>query len=185
MILMSTHRITRRHLLIAALTLAPVAGILLPNSVLAAQATRAPAVAEPVSPDVPSERARAHLARGFELSTSGNYAAAGTEFARAARLQRANAEVPFEALWMRAQMYNVRGFPAQAASALSQLAGAAAAAGNPALEARALLEAAVLYQHAHMPEQMHRRLAELDRILASGRLDQELQRAIEGRIFRA
>lgn len=87
----------------------------------------------------------AAMARAMELGRVGNYRKAARAYHDIAETQWRAGELPEMALWQEASMYFALEENARAAAALDKLGDRASDYGDPVVEARAKLNAAVLY----------------------------------------
>lgn len=143
----------------------------------------APLTAQPDTAAVEdSPEVDARLRVAGELADIGDYKGARREYDRVAALQRARGELPGRALWLSAQMSYSRHQHQRAAVTLEALAKEAQRYGDPVLQARALIEAAVLYQHAGMGKESLACLKQLKPLLSSPYLSAQARAAIEERI---
>jgi tetratricopeptide (TPR) repeat protein len=154
----------------------------------AASLTDAPAVAQnslvpSAPPVVPSPtNATVHLERAKSHAILGQFDEAREEYAHAAEIMRAEGVLPTDPLWQIAQIHFARQNHRGAAEVLSQLAREAEVMGDPVVQARALLEASVLYHYAGMTEAMLRSARRLQQLKASPYLPDELRAAIDSRV---
>ncbi len=123
-----------------------------------------------------------HLERARSLAVLGQFREAKAEYSRAAALMRVEGRLPTEALWQIAEIYFGEENHRRAADVLSDLAREAEVFGDPVVQARALLEASVLYQHAGLTEAMLRSANRLQQLRASPYLPDDLRAAIETRV---
>ena len=166
------------------------------NGILAqtsAPPLRLAAVSSPVvTSTVASERsydraaANARLARAEELVQRGRITAASREYIAVVKMQRAQNVLPTEAMWKLADLHNTYGrSPERTANVLASLAADAERLGEPATEAKALLEATILYNKAHMPQKAQDCASRLDALMASSSVSDELRQEIQRRIVRS
>ena len=129
--------------------------------------------------------ASARLARADELVQRGRIAQASREYIRVAKIQRAQNVLPSEALWKLAELYNTyERSPERTANVLASLAADAERFGDPQIEAKALLEATILYNKAGMQQKAHDCASRLDVLLTSPRVSDEVRREAQSRIAR-
>jgi len=117
------------------------------------------------------------LARARELHESGNWAEAHRQYLEVARMQSEAGEFAGDALWEAAQISYVQARYRRAARELDRIAEEARDFGQPSMRARALFEAAVIY-HRYLDGRdgdAKERLAQLDRILPSPDLSEEVR----------
>jgi hypothetical protein len=127
---------------------------------------------------------RARIAHADELWMEGNLSAARREFTAVAELQRSHNVLPAEAMWKLAELYHSDKSPKRAAAVLDALAADAEQFGDPKLQAKALLEAAVLYENARMPAQAVTCAKRLDLLMASPHITDEFRQEVQRRIVR-
>lgn len=151
---------------------------------------------------------RAALAVGLGVATSGMpkpaqvsapvmLAAAGTHAAPAAkapgagqyiavaRVQRSQDVLQTEAMWKLAQLHHSGGqCPERTAHLLFAFARDAQRFAEPEIEAKALLEATLLYKKAYIPEKAFACADRLEVLIASPSLSDDLREEIERRIVR-
>ena len=133
----------------------------------------------------PSTAASTRLARAEELVKRGRIAQASREYIKVAKMQRAQNVLPSEALWKLAELHNTYGqSPERTANVLASLAADAERLGEPAVEAKALLEATILYNEADMPEKARDCASRLDALLTSPGVSDEVRREAQSRIVR-
>lgn len=116
------------------------------------------------------------------LARAGDFGGARKHYALAARMQRAAGILPEEAMWHLAQMYHGEGRIRKAAMTLEHLAWEAALAGDPELQARALLEATVLYGQVDDADEVEQGLRRLDDLRAATQVPSELRMEIGRRL---
>lgn len=124
------------------------------------------------------------LAQARELHETGQWKEARRAYLKVADLQDRAGEFAGEALWEAAQLSYSQGRYLRAAQELDRLAEIAADFGRPSLQARALFEAAVLYHHYvdGRDSLAHERIVQLERILPSPDVSEEVKELVEGRI---
>lgn len=130
-----------------------------------------------------SDAARARLDKADELLMEGKFSAAAREYAAVARLQQAEHVIPAEALWKLAEIHHGRKNYLRSAGVLSELATIAERYGDPALQARALLEAAILYQAVGESQRAQSALDRLEPLLHSPSLSKEVRSSLQSRII--
>ena len=178
-------------------TLTLALGISASSSAILAQTSAAPLKLAAVSPAtavtvaVASERSydpaavRTRLDRAQELVQQGRITAASREYIRVAEMQRAHNVLPSEAMWKLADLYNTyERSPERTANVLVALAADAQRFGDPQLEAKALLEATILYSKAYMPEKAHECVDRLEVLMTSSLVSDEVRREAQSRIVR-
>jgi tetratricopeptide (TPR) repeat protein len=124
------------------------------------------------------------LVRARELHETGQWKEAHRAYLKVAELQGGAGEFAGEALWEAAQLSAGQGRYLRAAQELDRVVKVAADFGRPSLQARALFEAAVLY-HRYVGGRdhlAHERLVQLERILSSPDVSEEVKELVEGRI---
>ena len=107
------------------------------------------------------------LNRAQSLHGRMRFAHARREYISAAKKLEAAGAMPCEALWQAAEMYHAEGNMRGAARTLDLVAEKAAAFGHPSMQAKALLEAAILYEQSGAAWQASTRLTRLDAVLTS------------------
>ncbi|CAN5207819.1 hypothetical protein BH24GEM2_BH24GEM2_15220 [soil metagenome] len=127
---------------------------------------------------------RARLAHADELSMEGRLSAARREFAAVAEMQRSHNVLPAEAMWKLAELYHSQGSAHRTAATLHELAMDAERFGDPELQAKALLEATILYNNARMSEKSIACAKRLELLMASPHISDELRAAVGSRIRR-
>jgi hypothetical protein len=115
------------------------------------------------------------------LEVEGRFAEARSEYHKAVEMQRAAGEVPARAMWRLAQLHYGEANGREAATVLVALAREAGAAGDPVLEARAILEATLLYAELGMRSDAERGARRLRQLRSSGELPSELVAEINRR----
>jgi hypothetical protein len=118
------------------------------------------------------------------LSLEGRVSAARREYNAIAELQRSNNVLPSEAMWKLAELYNSEKDDRRTATILHELAMDAERFGDPQLQARALLEATILYNKANMKEKAIGCASRLDLLMASPFVSDELRAEVKNRIRR-
>jgi hypothetical protein len=116
------------------------------------------------------------------LEVEGRFPEARSEYHQAAEMQRAAGEVPARAMWRLAQLHYGEANGREAATVLVALAKEAGAAGDPVLEARAILEATLLYAELRMRSDTERGARRLRQLRSSGELPAELVAEINRRL---
>jgi tetratricopeptide (TPR) repeat protein len=149
---------------------------------LSAQLQGAEAIAFVEPPEV-DPTAELRLERARALLLLGEFEEARSEFVAAAKLQRASGVLPTEALWGIAEIHHGRAQDAQAAGVLVELAHEAELRGNPVVQAKALLEAIVLYEVLDQHQEAIRLAARLEPLRSSPYLSDELRIEIDTRVF--
>ena len=127
----------------------------------------------------------ARLAKARTLMEQGRYREAKREYAAIAKQQKVGGTLADEALWRLGSLYYADGDLRRAALTFDRLAHEAESYGDPVLQARALLEAAVLYQRAGMSEKVMPRVERVELLLASPYMSAEVRDGITRRISRA
>jgi tetratricopeptide (TPR) repeat protein len=123
------------------------------------------------------------LTRARELHETGQWKEAHRAYREVARRQAAEGEYAGDTLWEAAQLSYSQGRYLRAARELDRVAEIAAEFGRPSMQARALFEAAVLY-HRYVDGRdgvAHDRLVQLERILPSPDVSDEVREMVEGR----
>ena len=133
----------------------------------------------------PSATVDARLANAREMMEQGRYGEARREYAAIAKQQKVEGTLAGEALWRLGSLYYADRNFRRAALTFDRLAQDAEIYGDPVLQARALLEAAVLYQKMGMGEKVMPRVERLDLLLASPYMSAEVRDGITRRISRA
>lgn len=108
-----------------------------------------------------------NLNRAQSLHERMRFADARREYLAAAKKLEASGAMPCQALWQAAEMYYAEGNVRAAASTLDMVAEKAAVFGHPTMQAKALLEAAILYEQSGGSSQAVSRLQRLDAVLTS------------------
>ena len=128
---------------------------------------------------------RTRLARADELVQRGRIPAASREYIAVAKMQRAQNVLPSEAIWKLAELHHAHGqSPERTANVLVALAMDAERFEEPQIEAKALLEAAILYNKAFMPAKAAACVDRLDWLMTSPRISDEFRREVQQRIVR-
>ena len=160
------------------------------SSSLALAQTSAPRLAMATSQAATSASAydaaavRARIARADELSLSGHISAARREYSTVAELQRSHNVLPAEAMWKLAELHHSEGSTRRTAAVLHELAMDAEQFGDPQLQAKALLEATVLYNKARMNDKAIECAKRLDLLMASPHVSNELRSEVQNRLRR-
>ena len=127
----------------------------------------------------------ARLDRADELLQQGRITAASREYIAVAKMQRAQNVLPSEALWKLAELHNTYGqSPKRTATVLVALAADAERFGEAQIEAKALLEATILYSKGYMPEKARDCASRLDALMTSPLVSDEFRREAQQRIIR-
>lgn len=171
-------------------TLAVLVGITLSSGPVFAQSTSSyssvslpvPAAAESVREEYDASEVRMRLDRAHKLGEQGRWKEARREYASVAKLQRTHQVLADEALWNLANIHHGNRDIRRAAQTMDELADAAQLHGNPVVQAKALIESAILYQSLRMPDQARARLERLQPLLDSPFLSKELRSSIEKRM---
>ncbi|HEV2129614.1 MAG TPA: hypothetical protein VGR27_00840 [Longimicrobiaceae bacterium] len=150
-------------------TLAVLVGISISSGAVLAQSTSSyssvalavPAVTEPARASYDASEVRMRLDRAHQLSQEGRWKEARREFASVAKLQRTHKVLADEALWNLANLYHGDQKIRRAAETMDELADAAQLHGNPVVQAKALLESAILYQSLQMSDEASARIERL------------------------
>ena len=133
----------------------------------------------------PIAAASTRLARADELVQRGRIAQASREYIRVAKMQRAQNVLPSEALWKLAELHNTyERIPERTANVLVVLAADAQRFGDPQTEAKALLEATVLYNMVGMRHEAHACADRLEHLMASPHISDEFRQEAKSRIIR-
>ena len=125
--------------------------------------------------------AGANLTRAQALHQRMRFADARREYMEAAKKLEAGSVMPCEALWSAAEMYYAEGNVTRAAQMLDLVAAKAATFGHPSMQARALLESAILFEQVGSASQSMTRLARLDAVLESTQVPDDVRTAIAAR----
>ena len=130
--------------------------------------------------------ASARIARADELYFVRSKAAAAVrEYRAVAKMQREHDVLPTEAVWKLAEASHAsQRFPERTAAIFRELARDAERLGDPAVQAKALLEATVLYNSAGMKAEAHACAARLEQLMASPHVSNDLRSAVQTRIIR-
>ncbi|MBA2244595.1 MAG: hypothetical protein H0W11_06540 [Gemmatimonadetes bacterium] len=171
-------------------TLAVLVGIGISSGAVLAQSTASyssvaltvPAATESVPAPYDASNVRMRLDKAHQLCEEGRWAEARREYASVAKLQRTHKVLADEALWNLANLYYGDRQIRRAAATMDELADAAQLHGNPVVQAKALIESAILYQSLKMPEQASARIERLQPLLDSPFLSAEVRSSIEKRI---
>ena len=155
---------------------------LLASSQIAPAVQISPVLASATDPRPDPASAQMHLERARALSLLGDFDAAQNEFAHVAKLQREIGVLPTEALWSIAEIYYGKGRDIQAAEVLVDLAGEAELRGDPVVQVKALMEAAVLYQTRGLHDDAGRLVKRLEQLRSSPYLTDELRAQVDARI---
>ena len=127
----------------------------------------------------------ARLDRARELVRQGRIPAASREYIAVAKMQRAQNVLPTEAMWELAELHNTyERIPERTANVLVALAADAERLGDPQIEAKALLEATILYNKAFLPVKANECADRLDVLLNSPRVSDEFRQEAKSRIIR-
>ena len=125
------------------------------------------------------------LDRARELVRQGRIPAASREYIKVAKMQRAQNVLPTEAMWELAELHNTyERIPERTANVLVALAADAERFGNPEIEAKALLEAAILYDEAFLPVKANECADRLDVLMTSPLVSDEFRKEATSRIIR-
>ena len=135
---------------------------------------RASAVMTDVTPDL-------MLQRADSLRHRMRFAAARQLYMAAAQRQDAAQTKPCRALWQVAELYFAEGDVRRAASTMDLVVEKAASYGDPDVQARALLESAILYEKLGFKDQASTRLQRLDAVLTSPHISADVRSAITAR----
>ena len=177
-------------------TLTLALGISASSSAILAQTSASPprlaAVSSTTVPDaVASEESydpvavSALLDRARELVQRGRIPAASQEYIRVVEMQRAQNVLPTEAMWELAELHNTyERIPERTANVLAALAADAERLGDPATEAKALLEATILYNKAYLPQKARDCASRLDALMTSPLVSEEFRREAQQRVIR-
>ena len=174
---------------IARITLAASLGIAASGTPLLAQSSAPMMLAAAITPGAPAKTydpaaVRTRIANADQWSTEGNLSDARREYTAVAELQRSNDVVPAEAMWKLAELYHSQKSLKRAATVLEALAADAERFGDPQIQAKALLEAAVLYKNTGMSAQAVACANRLDLLLASPHISDEFRQEVARRIVR-
>lgn len=126
----------------------------------------------------------ARLAEARRLFVEHRLGEARRTYAAVAEAQEGMGQLPEEALWQLAAVFHAERRPRRAAAALSRLAEAAELHGDPVVQARALLEAAVLFHRAGDAAPALACIRRLDPLLSSPYLPDEVRDDVRRRIIR-
>jgi hypothetical protein len=145
------------------------------------------AAAETTAPSTyDAARVQARMDGAHALAVAGRFGEALREYRAIADMQKRAGVLPADALWQAAILEHGRGgrHRLHAATMLDELAEQAAIYGDPALQARALIEAAILYQSKRRSERARSCMDRLEPLLRSPHVSAELRADIESRIRR-
>jgi tetratricopeptide (TPR) repeat protein len=120
--------------------------------------------------------------RAYALLEQGRFREARREYTALANRQREQKLFAGEALWHIAAISHNQGNIRHAAATLDRLAEEAQAHGQPEYQAKALLEAAILYHRLRQPERALERVARLKPLSSSPHLSADLRDQIQTRI---
>ena len=166
--------VIRRSLLALALSCSPLAlhaaDALGPND--------APVRGSAAATDTTPDRV---LQRADSLRGRMRFADARQLYMAAAQRQDAERTKPCGALWSVAETYFAEGNFRRAASTLDLVAEKAARYGDPEVQARALLESAILYEKLGAKDQASTRLQRLDAVLTSPFIADDVRATISAR----
>lgn len=171
-------------------TLAAIIGISLTSGAALAQSpagspfalTVPGRVAEAARSEYNPSEVRAQLDNAHRLCEQGRFKEGRRAYAAIARLQRANNVLPDEALWNLANLYHGSGNLQRSAQVMDELAQAAELHGNPVVQAKALVEAAILYHTLGQRQEAAMRIERLQPLLSSPYLSNEVRTEIQSRI---
>ena len=121
------------------------------------------------------------LQRADSLRARMRFADARQLYLAAAQRQDAEQTKPCRALWQVAETYFAEGNFKKAASTLDVVAAKAASYGDPEVQARALLESAIIYEKMGSKDQASTRLNRLDAVLTSPFISADFRAAITAR----
>ena len=121
------------------------------------------------------------LQRADSLRERMRFADARQLYLAAAQQQDAERTKPCQALWKVAELYFAEGNFRRAASTLDIVAEKAAGYGDPDVQARALLESAILYEKMGAKDQASTRLQRLDAVLTSPFISADVRATITAR----
>jgi len=121
------------------------------------------------------------LQRADSLRERMRFADARQLYMAAAQRQDAEQTKPCRALWNVAELYFAEGNFRRAASTLDLVAEKAASYGDPEVQARALLESAILYEKLGAKDQASTRLQRLDAVLTSPFISADVRATIAAR----
>lgn len=120
--------------------------------------------------------------RAQQFARAGDYRKAARAYRAAAEEQLRSGELPEMALWQEAGMYFAMEDNARAAASLDRLAGLAADYGNPVVEARAMLHAALLHARAGNADRALALASELRTLRRSPFIGDDLRAEIDQRL---
>jgi hypothetical protein len=173
--------LARRTRLVALCLIAtPLASSALVAQTFSAGAQRADVVATAVG-GIGDTAASLSLTRAQSLHGRMRFADARREYVAAAKKLEAAGAMPCHALWQAAEMYYAEGNTRAAATMLDLVAEKAAIFGHPTMQAKALLEAAILFEEAGAKSQAATRLTRLDAVLTSPFMPDSLRSQIAAR----
>ena len=173
--------LARRTRLVALCLIAtPLASSALVAQTFSARAPRADVVATTAG-GTGDTAASLNLDRAESLHGRMRFADARREYLAAAKKLEAAGAMPCEALWQAAEMYHAEGNVRGAARTLDLVAEKAAVFGHPSMQAKALLEAAILYEQSGAAWQASTRLTRLDAVLTSPFVTDSLRSEIAAR----
>ncbi len=127
---------------------------------------------------------REQLDRAHQLRVESRFSQARRAYNDIIKLQQSHNILPGEAMWGLAELYYSRKDLRNAAATLDQLADEAQQYGDPVLQARALVEAAIFYQQLGDQEKALTRFERLKPLLSSPFLPEATRTKIEARISR-
>ena len=148
---------------------------------LSATAARTDVTTTSATDPIRDSLAGVNLTRAQALHQRMRFADARREYMEAARKLEAGSVMPCEALWLAAEMYHAEGNLTRAAQTLDLVAAKAASFGHPSMQARALLESAILFEQVGADSQSIARLARLDAVLSSPHVPEDVRTAIASR----
>ena len=128
--------------------------------------------------------AKQQLDKADALFLKGNISAAQRAYKAVADMQLANNVLPGEAMWKLAELYQSEGQSRRTAVTLDKLASEAERFGDPKLQARSLLEAAILYQKAGMTENSLACAERLQPLMASPFVSADFRAEVQRRLIR-
>ena len=136
------------------------------------------------APGAPST-ATTRIAHADDLVLRGKISAASREYIAVAKMQLAQNVLPTEALWKLAELHHSHGqSPERTARVLTLLAIEAERLGDPQVQAKALLEAAILYNMASLPGKANECANRLEQLVESPRITDEFRQEVQRRIVR-
>ncbi len=171
-------------------TFAVLVGITLSSGAVLAQSTvsfspaalAVPAATETVRGEYDASEVRMRLDKAQQLCEQGRWKEARREYASVAKFQRTHKVLADEALWNLANLYHGDRQILRAAQTMDALADEAELYGNPVVQAKALIESAILYQSLQMSDEASARIERLQPLLASPFVSDEVRGAIQKRI---